>query len=135
MGKTAIYYDIVFGNKSDKFLVTKWRLDDQSLLPLLPPFFLVESVGIGVTSSILPILIPFLAMALMADWAPGPGVLDITPPLALILMWTALIPTSLRALATSTAASIAIKEAVRRNDNKKEVPCFHSESITLISPV
>ena len=39
----------------------------QSLLPLLPPPPLVESVGIGVTSSILPILRPFLARALMAD--------------------------------------------------------------------
>ena len=29
-----------------------------NLLPLLPPFILVESVGIGVTSSILPIFIP-----------------------------------------------------------------------------
>ena len=78
-----------------------------NLLPLLPPDFLVESVGIGVTSSILPILSPFLARALMADWAPGPGDLELVPPLPLSLMWTALIPTSLRALQTSTAASIA----------------------------
>merc|ERR1712127_1066729 len=84
--------------------MTGWT---QSLLPLLPPPLLVESVGIGVTSSILPILSPFLARALMADWAPGPGVLDSTPPLALSLMWTALMPTSLRALQTSMAASIA----------------------------
>ena len=38
----------------------------QSLLPFLQPF-LVESVGIGVTSSILPILIPLRAIALSAD--------------------------------------------------------------------
>ena len=37
-----------------------------NLLPLLPPCLLVESVGIGVTSSILPIFIPYLANALKA---------------------------------------------------------------------
>ena len=37
-----------------------------NLLPLLPPFFLVESDGIGVTSSIRPILRPDLAKALKA---------------------------------------------------------------------
>jgi len=58
----------------------------QSLLPLLPPDLLVESVGHGVTSSILPILRPFLARALIADWAPGPGVFDETPPLPLNLI-------------------------------------------------
>ena len=57
----------------------------QSLLPFLHPF-LVVSVGMGVESSILPILIPFLAMALRADWAPGPGALSPVPPLALSLM-------------------------------------------------
>ena len=46
-----------------------------SLLPLRPPFLLVLSEGIGVTSSILPIFIPDLARALSADCAPGPGVL------------------------------------------------------------
>merc|ERR1711937_291187 len=78
-----------------------------NLLPLRPPFLLVESVGIGGTSSILPILSPFLARALMADWAPGPGVLTPTPPLPLSLMWIALTPTTERALQTSTEASIA----------------------------
>lgn len=38
-----------------------------NLLPLLPPFLLVESEGTGVTSSILPILKPDLAKALKAD--------------------------------------------------------------------
>ena len=88
-------------------IMTIEREETQSLLPLLPPPLLVESVGTGVTSSILPILRPFLARALIADWAPGPGVFELTPPLALNLMWTALIPTSLRALQTSTEASIA----------------------------
>jgi len=40
---------------------------------------LVESVGIGVTSSILPILIPALAIALKAVYAPGPGALIEVP--------------------------------------------------------
>ncbi len=43
--------------------------------PLRPPFRLVESEGVGVTSSILPIFIPERARARSADWAPGPGVL------------------------------------------------------------
>ena len=81
----------------------------QSLLPLLPPLLLVVSVGIGVTSSILPILSPLRARALMADWAPGPMDLEQWPPLPLSLMCTALIPTSVSALHTSTAASIANK--------------------------
>ena len=40
---------------------------NHNLLPLLPPFLLVESDGTGVTSSILPILKPDLAKALKAD--------------------------------------------------------------------
>jgi len=38
----------------------------QSLLPLLPPALLVLSVGMGVTSSILPIFMPKRAKALNA---------------------------------------------------------------------
>jgi len=78
-----------------------------NLLPLRPWPLLVESVGIGVTSSILPILSPFLARALMADCAPGPGVFVSTPPIPRSLMWMALMPTSCNSLHTSTAASIA----------------------------
>lgn len=88
----------------------------QSLLPLRPCPFLVESEGIGVTSSILPILSPFLARALIADCAPGPGVLASTPPFPRTLMWMALIPTSFNSLTTSTAASIAIKQSSTRKD-------------------
>ena len=50
--------------------------------PRRPPFLLVESVGMGVTSSILPILIPDRARARSADWAPGPGVFDPLPILS-----------------------------------------------------
>ena len=81
--------------------------DNHNLLPFLPPFLLVVSVGIGVTSSILPILIPFLAIALKADWAPGPGALSSVPPLPLILIWTALNFNYFNLLITSIAASIA----------------------------
>ena len=44
------------------------------------------SCGIGVTSSIRPILNPPLASALIDAWAPGPGTLEPTPPTALTLM-------------------------------------------------
>lgn len=87
-------------------------LSSHNLLPLRPWPFLVESVGIGVTSSILPILSPFLARALMADCAPGPGVLVSTPPRPRSLMWMALMPTSWSSLHTSTAASIARIQAI-----------------------
>ena len=80
---------------------------NHNLLPFLPHLLLVVSVGIGVTSSILPILIPFLAMALRADWAPGPGALSPVPPLALNLMWTAVMPSCLSLFTTSTAAIMA----------------------------
>ena len=65
----------IFNSHSFLFIKT-----NQSLLPLLPPFFLVESVGIGVTSSILPILIPFLAKDLKTAYPPGPGAHVLTPP-------------------------------------------------------
>ncbi len=81
--------------------------DHQILLPFLPPFLLVVSVGIGVTSSILPILIPFLAIALKADWAPGPGALSPHPPLALSLICTAVISNYFNLFTTSTAAIVA----------------------------
>ena len=55
--------------------------------PLREPFFLVQSVGIGVTSSIRPILRPPRASARSAAWAPGPGVLLRVPPTPRILMW------------------------------------------------
>lgn len=82
-------------------------IEHHNLLPFLPPFLLVVSVGIGVTSSILPILIQLRAIALKADWAPGPGALSPVPPRALSLMWTAVILSSLSLLTTSTAAIMA----------------------------
>ena len=88
--------------------------------PLRPPLRRVESDGVGVTSSILPIFIPDRASARRADWAPGPGVLvplpidhvlafrqyihqnsSDLPPVALILMCSALMPNSLHLAATS----------------------------------
>lgn len=50
--------------------------------PRRPPFRRVESDGIGVTSSIRPIFIDERAKALKADWAPGPGVFVLFPPVA-----------------------------------------------------
>lgn len=103
--------------------------------PRRPPFRRVESEGVGVTSSILPMRMPERARARRADWAPGPGVLvplpicnrgcqnstffpqvplysyDLgaqnVPPVARILMCRALIPNSLQRAATSWAANIA----------------------------
>lgn len=48
-----------------------------------------------------PILMPDLARALSADWAPGPGVLVLFPPVARSLMWRAVIPSSCRFPANS----------------------------------
>ena len=68
------------------YMIFKQILNVYNLLPLLPPAFLVESVGIGVTSSILPIFSPKRARALMAVCAPGPGVLVLAPPFPLNLI-------------------------------------------------
>ena len=78
-----------------------------NLLPRRPPFLLVASDGIGVTSSIRPIFIPERARARSADWAPGPGVFVFVPPVALSLMCNAVMPTVLHFSATSCAANIA----------------------------
>lgn len=75
--------------------------------PRRPPFRRVESVGTGVTSSMRPIFKPERARARRADWAPGPGVLVLLPPVARNLTWTAVIPRSLTFSATSWAANIA----------------------------
>jgi len=72
-----------------------------NLLPLLPLLLLVESVGTGVTSSILPILIPALAKALKAVYAPGPGLLIEVPPLPLNLICIALTFNSFNLFTTS----------------------------------
>jgi len=63
-------------------------------LPRRPPFRLVESVGIGVTSSIRPILMPARASARRADCAPGPGVFVLLPPVARRRMCRAVMPSS-----------------------------------------
>jgi len=61
----------------------------------------VESVGVGVTSSILPIANPERAIALKAVYAPGPGAFDPVPPLPLNLICKALIFNSLSLATTS----------------------------------
>ena len=75
--------------------------------PRRPDLRRVLSLGIGVTSSIRPILIPFRASARRALWAPGPGDRLLFPPVPRILMWRAVMPCSLMRSATSWAASIA----------------------------
>lgn len=72
-----------------------------NLRPRLPPFLLVESEGIGVTSSIRPIFMAERANARRADCAPGPGVFVLFPPVARSLMCRAVIPRDLHFSATS----------------------------------
>lgn len=69
--------------------------------PRRPPFRRVESDGIGVTSSMRPIFIDERARARSADWAPGPGVLVLLPPVARSLMCRAVMPKDLHFSATS----------------------------------
>lgn len=69
--------------------------------PRRPPFLRVESDGIGVTSSMRPIFIDERAKARNADWAPGPGVFVLLPPVARNLMWRAVMPSDLHFSATS----------------------------------
>lgn len=61
----------------------------------------MESDGIGVTSSIRPILMLERAKALRALCAPGPGVFVLFPPVARNLMCNAVIPKDLHFSATS----------------------------------
>jgi len=84
-------YRLLISTNRSSFANINLSFFDQSLLPLLPPLLLVESVGIGVTSSILPILIPFLARDLMTAYPPGPGEQVLTPPYPLILICKQLI--------------------------------------------
>lgn len=83
------------------FLTTHTFLPIYNLRPRRPPFLLVESEGIGVTSSMRPIFIAERASARRADWAPGPGVFVLFPPVARSLMWRAVIPRDLHFSATS----------------------------------
>src|SRR5919106_4938523 len=89
--------------------VSLWGLNYHvyTLRPLLPPGFLVVSCGTGVTSSILPILNPALASALIAACAPGPGILGPTPPTARTRICSAVIPFDFATSAAATADFIA----------------------------
>jgi hypothetical protein len=81
-----------------------------NLLPRRPPFLRVESDGMGVTSSMRPIIIPERASALSADCAPGPGVLVLLPPVALSFMCRAFIPRVLHFSATSYNTKTKIRK-------------------------
>jgi uncharacterized lipoprotein YajG len=84
----------------------------------------------GVTSSILPILKPALAIALMAACAPGPGVLGPVPPTALTLMWTAVIPFD---LATSAAAEALLIAAYGEDSNLSAFTCRPPDENPIVS--
>ena len=96
----------------------------------MPPFFLVVSCGIGVTSSILPMLKPPLASALMAACAPGPGTREPTPPTALTLMWNFENPFD---LADSTTALAAFIAANGDDSYLSAVTCMPPELIATVS--
>lgn len=104
---------------SDRWLnkIIVWT-DIYNLRPRRPPFLRVESEGMGVTSSILPIFMPERANARSALWAPGPGVLVLLPPVALSLMWRAVIPRSLHFSATSC-------KKVKKKFRNKDMSDFH----------
>ena len=72
-------------NRKNLNLLTKY-CPAYNLRPRRPPFLLVASDGIGVTSSMRPIFIEERANARRADCAPGPGVLVLLPPVARSLM-------------------------------------------------
>jgi hypothetical protein len=82
-------------------------VSDYTRLPLLPPGLRVPSCGIGVTSSIRSMRKPNLAKALMAAWAPGPGVRGPAPPGARTLICIAVIPLSRATSAAPVAARMA----------------------------
>ena len=87
----------------------KLMQSNSTRLPRFPPFFLVVSCGIGVTSSIFPILNPPLASARIAACAPGPGTLEPTPPTARTLICNPVNPFVFADSDTTFAAFIAAK--------------------------
>jgi hypothetical protein len=66
----------------------------------------VESDGVGVTSSILPIFIPERARARRADCAPGPGVLVPLPLKVLVLLFS--VPVG-RCIFTSSGSDLNVE--------------------------
>lgn len=76
------------------------------------------------TSSMRSMRKPNLASALMAAWAPGPGVLGPAPPGARTFMWTAVIPLS-RAI---SAAAVDARMAAYGEDSMRS-------ALTNIPPV
>lgn len=90
--------------------------------PRRPPFLLVESDGVGVTSSIRPMRIPARARARRADWAPGPGVLVPLPPVARILTWRAVIPSSAH---VSSGSNLSIPDHLTLAAGSNVLGCQH----------
>ena len=77
-----------------------------------------------------PILKPDLAIALIAAWAPGPGVLGPVPPTALTLMCTAVMPFP---LATSDAAAAERIAAYGEASNLSALTCLPPEEKAIVS--
>lgn len=82
------------------------------------------------TSSILPILKPALAIARIAAWAPGPGVLGPVPPTALTLMCSAEMPFDFAPSATAEADFIA---AYGEDSKRSAFTCLPPELIEMVS--
>jgi len=77
--------------------------------PRRPPLRRELSVGMGVTSSMRPILSPLRDSARSADCAPGPGVFVLLPPVARSLMCSAVMPSS----CSGNGASASARRAAR----------------------
>ena len=73
----------------------------------------VQSVGVGVASSILPIFMLTRASARSAFCAPSPGVLVFVPPVIRNLMWRAVVPVSLHLARTSALLTLLHAERIR----------------------
>ena len=76
----------------------------------------------GVTSSIRPMRMPARARARRADWAPGPGVLVPLPPVARILTWRAVIPSSSQ---VSFCSSLSIPGCLTLAASSNILGCQH----------
>lgn len=84
----------------------QWSVDGPCVPPATQPRA-SRAVRGAAHAPIRPIFRPARASARSADWAPGPGDLVLLPPVARILMCSAVMPSSLHFAATSCAASIA----------------------------
>jgi hypothetical protein len=78
--------------------------------PRRPPFLLVESDGVGVTSSMRPIFMPERARARRADWAPGPGVL-VPLPRSIVRHCEVLLSSTCSSIHTTSSANLDVESS------------------------